>query len=337
MVEQEVLEMLTCMVENKDLYTAGHSKRVAMYSARIAQAIGLSEEEQTTIYQAGLLHDIGKILTPEAILLKPRKFNRKEYDIIKSHSIDGEKMVLFITSFKEYAPIIRHHHERFDGEGYPDGLKGEDIPLLSRIMSIADAFDAMTTNRIYKTRKSIEKAILELKKCAGKQFDPKIIPFAEKVLLEFKELVKINQVPKNIIDEERFAYFFKDPLTSAYSCEYFNHLLNTYEKTPFRCCYFVQTNHMKEYNERFGWKCGDDALKEIVLRVKVLFHSQYVFRVLGDDFIVLNALHVSIDEQDVLYKLCVGFDGLEASVRHFDFITHPIQHWEDIESLITHR
>lgn len=337
MVEQEVLEMLTSMVEDKDLYTAGHSKRVAMYSARIAQAIGLSEEEQTTIYQAGLLHDIGKILTPEAILLKPRKFNRKEYDIIKSHSIDGEKMVLFITSFKEYAPIIRHHHERFDGEGYPDGLKGEDIPLLSRIMSIADAFDAMTTNRIYKTRKSIEKAILELKKCAGKQFDSKIVPYAEKVLLEFKELVKINQVPKNIIDEERFAYFFKDTLTGAYSSEYLNYFLNTTDKNHFRCCYFVQIHHMNNYNEHFGWKCGDDALKEIALRVKVLFHSQYVFRVFGDDFIVLNTLHVSIDELDVLYKLCVGFEGLGASVKHFDFSTHPIQHWEDIESLITHR
>lgn len=336
MVKQEVLEMLTSMVEDKDAYTAGHSKRVAIYCARIAEKMGLSEEEQTTIYQAGLLHDIGKILTPESVLLKPRKFNRQEYSIIKNHSVDGEKMVSFITPFKEYASIIRHHHERFDGEGYPDGLKCEDIPLLSRIMSVADAFDAMTTNRIYKTRKSIEKAILELKKCAGKQFDPHIVRFAEEVLIEFKELVKINQVPKNIIDEERFAYFFKDPLTNVYSCEYFNHLLNTYQKVPFRCCYFVKTHHMQEYNERFGWKCGDDALKEIALRVKVLFHSQYIFRVFGDDFIVLNTLHVSIDEQDILYKLCIGFDGLSSSVKHFDFSTHPIQHWEDIESLITH-
>ena len=164
MVEQEILEMLTTMVEDKDIYTAGHSKRVAMYSVRLAQAMGLSEEAQTTIYQAGLLHDIGKILTPESVLLKPKKYNRQEYNIIKNHSADGEKMVLFISSFKEYATIIRHHHERFDGEGYPDALVGADIPLLSRIMAVADSFDAMTTNRIYKARKTIEPSLCRASK-----------------------------------------------------------------------------------------------------------------------------------------------------------------------------
>jgi putative nucleotidyltransferase with HDIG domain len=168
MVEQEILEMLTTMVEDKDIYTAGHSKRVAMYSVRLAQAMGLSEDEQTTIYQSGLLHDIGKILTPESVLLKPKKYNHQEYTIIKNHSADGEKMVLFIFSFKEYATIIRHHHERFDGEGYPDALSGSDIPLLSRIMSVADSFDAMTTNRIYKARKTIDQAFAELQKCSAR-------------------------------------------------------------------------------------------------------------------------------------------------------------------------
>lgn len=334
MVEQEILAMLTCMLEDKDIYTAGHSKRVAMYSARIAQAMGLGEEEQIIIYQAGLLHDIGKILTPESVLFKPRKFNRTDYNIIKKHSIDGEKMVSFLSSFKEHASIIRHHHERFDGKGYPDGLKGEDIPFLSRIMSIADAFDAMTTNRIYKARKGIKEAIFELKKCLGAQFDPYIVSYATEVFMEFKELTKIKQVPKNAIDEERFAYFFKDALTGAYSSEYLNHLLNTHDIVPLRCCYLIQMHHMKEYNERFGWKCGDNTLKEIALRVKVLFHSSYVFRVFGDDFIVLNALYVSIDKQEVLYKLCVGLDGLSSSVKHLDFSMHPIQYWEKIESFI---
>lgn len=113
MVEQEILEMLTTMVEDKDIYTAGHSKRVTMYSVRLAKAMWLSEEEQTTIYQASLLHYIGKILTPESVLLKPKKYNRQERTIIKNNSADGEKMVLLISSFKEYAKIIRHHYERF--------------------------------------------------------------------------------------------------------------------------------------------------------------------------------------------------------------------------------
>ena len=330
MLEQEVLEMLTTMVEDKDLYTAGHSKRVAMYSARIAQAMDLSDEEQTTIYQAGLLHDIGKILTPESVLLKP-------IAIIKNHSIDGEKMVLFISSFKSYATIIRHHHERYDGEGYPDNLSGTAIPLLSRIMAVADAFDAMTTNRIYKARKTIDKALLELQKCSGTQFDPAIVTCAVTVLGEFKELIHSTQAPKNAIDEQRFAYFFKDQLTNAYSSEYLNHILRqNKESHHFCCCYFIQLHHMNAYNERFGWKCGDETLKEVALRIKVLFASSFVFRVFGDDFIVLNPLHVSIETKEVLYKLSVGFEGLEISLQHFDFHEHAMDSWEQLENHLVH-
>ena len=337
MVEQEVLEMLTTMVEDKDVYTAGHSKRVAMYSSRIAEALGLSEKEQATIYQAGLLHDIGKILTPESILLKPRKYTRSEYTIIKNHAADGEKMVLFISSFKEYATIIRHHHERHDGEGYPDGLKGEEIPLLSRIMSIADAFDAMTTNRIYKARKSIEKALLELKKCAGTQFDPSIIDTSLAVLASFKNLILESQTPANGLHEERFAYFFKDVLTNTYSSEYLNLFLQkNKESHHFRCCYFIQLHGMSHYNERYGWKCGDDVLKEIALRIKVLFRSNFVFRVFGDDFIVLNPLHVEINPEEIRYKLSVGFEGLKTSLQHFDFEAHGMDSWDQLENYLIH-
>lgn len=337
MVEQEILEMLTTMVEDKDVYTAGHSKRVAMYSVRLAQAMGLSEDEQTTIHQAGLLHDIGKILTPESVLLKPKKYNRQEYNIIKNHSADGEKMVLFISSFKEYATIIRHHHERYDGNGYPDGLKGATIPLLSRIMSVADSFDAMTTNRIYKARKTIDQAFVELEKCSGTQFDPDVLTHVEEALSDFKELVKISQAPQNSIEEERFAYFFKDPLTSAYSSEYLNHFLcKNRESHAYRCCYFVQLHHMKVYNERFGWKSGDEVLKEVSLRLRVLFHTSHIFRVFGDDFIVLNALHVAVNTQEILYKLSVGFDGIKVSLQHFDFKYETIENWEDLENHLIH-
>lgn len=336
MVENEILNMLTTMVENKDAYTAGHSKRVAMYSIQIARKMKLNEEEQITIYQAGLLHDIGKILTPESILLKPRKFNRQEYDIIKNHSADGEKMVSFISIFKIYAKIIRYHHEHFDGKGYPDGLSGEDIPLLARIMSIADAFDAMTTNRIYKTCKTIEQAIVEIKKCSGTQFDPLVANHAIDVLLEFKELINVNQSPRSIIDEERLAYSFKDPLTGAYNSAYLNYFLNSIENNNFCYCYFIQIHHMKNYNERFGWKCGDDALKEIALRIKVLFHSTYVFRVFGDDFIVLNTEHLQIDEGEIFYKLKVGFEGIDISLKHFDMNTQNITKWEQLENHLIH-
>jgi len=337
MVEHEVMAMLTTMVEEKDVYTAWHSKRVAMYSARIAEAMGLGEEEQTTIYQAGLLHDLGKILTPESILLKPRKFNRSEYSIIKKHSEDGERMLSCVSVFKTYAPIVRHHHERFDGEGYPDGLKGEAIPLLSRIMSVADAFDAMTTNRIYKSRKNIEDAIVELKKCSNVQFDGTIVEASVDVFRGFKELIHSSQAPMDTIHEERFAYFFKDALTGAYSGDYLNYFLshNT-EKHHFKCCYFIQLHHMQHYNERYGWKCGDDTLKEISLRIKSLFNSPFIFRIFGDDFVVLNPLHVEIDTKEMLYKLGVGFDGLEISLQHFDFKAQMIDRWEHLENYLVH-
>jgi putative nucleotidyltransferase with HDIG domain len=337
MVEQEILEMLTTMVEEKDIYTAGHSKRVAMFSAKIAEALDLSDFEQNTIYQAGLLHDIGKMLTPESILLKPRKFNRSEYTIIKRHSEDGERMLNFITTFKPLSPIVRHHHERFDGEGYPDKLKGEAIPLLSRIMAVADAFDAMTTNRIYKSRKNIEQAIVELKKASGSQFDSTVVEASVDVFRSFKEIIHISQAPMDCIQEERFAHFFKDMLTGSYSSDYLNYLLiHNKETRRFKCCYFIQLHHMQSYNQRFGWKCGDDTLKEISLRIKSLFHSSFVFRIFGDDFVVLNSLHIEVDTKEMLYKLNVGFDGLKISLQHFDFEAQMIDKWEHLENYLVH-
>lgn len=221
--------------------------------------------------------------------------------------------------------------------GYPDGLKGEDIPFFSRIMCVADAFDAMTTNRIYKSRKTIEDAIVELKRCSGDQFDKNIIDASLDVFRGFEELIHSSQAPMDNIHEERFAYFFKDALTGAYSGEYLNYFLaNNKENHRFRCCHFVQLHHMQNYNERYGWKCGDDMLKEILLRIKSLFHSSLVFRVFGDDFVILNPLHVEIETKEILYKLGVGFDGIEISLQHFDFEAGMIEKWEHLENYLTH-
>lgn len=336
-IEREVVEMLTTVVENKDAYTAGHSKRVALYSAQIAEKFGCDELDQKIMYQAGLLHDIGKILTPESILLKPRKFNRHEYTIIKNHSTDGEKMLSFISAFKPYMPLVRHHHERYDGGGYPDGLKAESIPLLSRILSIADAFDAMTTNRIYKPQKTIFDAIKELQKNSGTQFDPEILTVATGVFQSYQEPASTHQEPKDRIQEERFAYFYKDTLTSAYSGEYLSYFLhNNHENLRFRCCYFIQLHNMHTYNQHFGWKGGDALLQEVALRLKVLFHSSFIFRIFGDDFVVLNPLHVEIDEKEVIYKIGVGFDGVSVSLKHFALKDFSLAKWENFENYLVH-
>ena len=336
-IEQEIVEMFTTIIEEKDAYTAGHSKRVAMYSCKIAEALKCSNAEQNLIYQAGLLHDIGKILTPESILLKPRKFTRSEYTIIKNHSTDGEKMLGFISAFKPYMPLIRHHHERYDGTGYPDALSGDAIPFLSRILSVADSFDAMTTNRIYKPRKTIASAIKELEKYSGTQFDPDVVAAAVSVLSDFKEVSYLYQWPEDTIQEERFAHFYKDTITPAYTGEYLNYFLrNNSDIERFKCCYVIQLHNMHRYNQQFGWIAGDLLLKEVVLRLKVLFHTSYIFRIFGDDFAVLNPLHVKVDEEEIRYKIGAGFDDIQISINHFTLQDLPIDKWETLEHHIIH-
>lgn len=336
-IEQEIVEMFTTIIEEKDAYTAGHSKRVAMYSCKIAEALNCSHAERTLIYQAGLLHDIGKILTPEAILLKPRKFNRLEYAIIKNHSTDGEKMLGFISAFKLYMPLVRYHHERYDGTGYPDGLKGDAIPFLSRILSVADSFDAMTTNRIYKPRKSIADAIKELEKYSGTQFDPDIVAVAITVLRNFKDVSNLYEWPEDSIQEERFAHFYKDTITLAYTGEYLNYFLRSNSDiVRFKCCYVIQLHNMHQYNQQFGWASGDLLLKEVALRLKVLFNTPYIFRIFGDDFVVLNPLHVEIDEKEVVYKIGVGFNGISVSLKHFALKKFSLAKWENFENYLVH-
>lgn len=331
-MNQEIIEMFMFLMEEKDIYTAGHCQRVAAYATQIAKLLGLSYEEQNTLYYAGLLHDIGKIITPEAILLKPKKFSRRELSLMKKHASDSERMVGMFSSFQHYAPIIRHHHERFDGKGYPDGLKGEKIPLLSRIMMIADAFDAMTTNRIYKARKTIAQALIEIETCAGSQFDPQLIPSALSVFASLEELTLISQSPHTPIQEERFAYFFKDALTGVYNGDYLNYFLTkNRENDRFKYGCFIQTHRMHLYNERFGWSIGNELLTKIALRIKVIFHSPFVFRIFGDDFLVLSLLDTPYNHTQIPYRLARGLQEITFSVQHFDFTICDLKNWESLE------
>jgi len=159
-------------IELKDIYTAGHSYRVAEISELIARFLQMDEGESLYIHIAGHLHDIGKIGIPDGILLKTGQLSNPEYEIIQSHPMIGSKIFERVTGLEEMAVIIRHHHERFDGKGYPDELKGDDIPLGAAIIAIADAFDAMTTPRSYRTGMSPRHAVAEIYANRGKQFNP---------------------------------------------------------------------------------------------------------------------------------------------------------------------
>lgn len=170
----ETIETLRFTVEAKDTYTRGHSDRVAEYSELIGKALGLPETDLKTLKIGGLFHDIGKIGIPDSILLKTTKLDNDEYSEIKNHPAIGAHIISNATIFKDIIPIVKHHHERYDGNGYPSKLQGEDIPYLARITAVADAFDAMTSKRSYRDSLTLEAVREEIEKNMGTQFDPEI-------------------------------------------------------------------------------------------------------------------------------------------------------------------
>ena len=156
-------------------YTRGHSERVASISASIAEALGLPSKEIRKIYWAGILHDVGKIFVPQEIINKPDKLTDEEFELMKQHSVKSYELVKEIKGLEDIAKIVRHHHERWDGKGYPDGLKGEEAPLGARIIAVADAYDAMTSERPYRRALTPQEALEEIVKGSGTQFDPNIV------------------------------------------------------------------------------------------------------------------------------------------------------------------
>ena len=179
---RETIASMILELESKDPYLKGHSERVAKLSQKIALELNLPSPEVRLLREMAVLHDIGKIIIDSTIMHKPGPLTKEEWAIIKQHPILGEKIISPIRTMRDGRSIIRHHHERIDGKGYPDGLKGDSIPFLARIVAVADAYDAMTSLRPYRNAYSKEKAIEELKKNAGKQFDEKVVRAALKVL-----------------------------------------------------------------------------------------------------------------------------------------------------------
>ncbi len=170
-----IIYALAATVDAKDHYTYGHSKKVSDYAVALAEALGLSKDVIDTIRAAGLLHDVGKIAVPDSTLNKKGALNDEEWELIRAHPKLGIEILRHIIDLVNCIPVILHHHERYDGSGYPTSLKGDNIPLESRILAIADAFDAITSPRPYRKQLSIQEALNELKRCAGTQFDPKLV------------------------------------------------------------------------------------------------------------------------------------------------------------------
>jgi putative nucleotidyltransferase with HDIG domain len=171
----EAIESLNATVEAKDPYTAGHSLRVQRIALAIGEELGLTPKELDALRVGGLFHDIGKIAVPDGILTKPARLTPEEYERIKEHSAAGARIVAKFGRLREAVPIIRHHHERWDGRGYPDGLEGEGIPLAAGIVGLADAWDAMTTDRPYHRALTLDEAFAEVRAGRGTQFVPAVV------------------------------------------------------------------------------------------------------------------------------------------------------------------
>ena len=194
----EALRAVISTLEEKDSYTHGHSIRVAEYSVLIAEQLGLSATEIREVEISAIFHDVGKIGIPDAVLLKPGRLSRAEFEIMKSHPIRSTKILEKITALKNLIPGIKHHHERYDGLGYPDGLKEEEIPLFGRIILIADTFDAMTSTRPYRLALETKTAVEELRKYSGSQFDPKLVELFIQGLKQLEHRPKTARFLKKI-------------------------------------------------------------------------------------------------------------------------------------------
>ncbi len=189
----ESIETLRYTVEAKDTYTKGHSDRVSEIAVLIGNKVGLPDEDLKTLKIGGLFHDIGKIGVPDTILQKDSKLTDDEYSEIKNHPSIGAHILSTATIFKDIIPIVKHHHEKYDGTGYPGKLKGTDIPYLARITTIADSFDAMSSRRTYREALPLDKIISEFEKWKGIQFDPELTDIFIDILKNHFEEIKLIQ------------------------------------------------------------------------------------------------------------------------------------------------
>lgn len=326
------IHSLVKMIEGRDTYTGGHSERVALYSRKIAEAMGCDEESCNLIYQAGILHDVGKITTPDAILLKPGKLNDNEYALIKNHVSAGYEILREVPMYEKLAEIIYAHHEHYDGSGYPRSLKGEEIPGPARIMVIADAFDAMTTGRIYKSRKTSAEAIAELRDLSGIWYDPQVIEISLDVLASFDIDLKVSQEPSSFIDDERFAYFYKDPLTHLYNHDYLDFILQkSKDENKHLCLHLINIKNFTSYNQQKGWSEGDQLLREFSAYLESTFPDFLIFRIFGDDFALVKDSHqeIDFDQINTIELLCAN--NLYCEHNHLDLPQGNIHSYIDLQ------
>jgi diguanylate cyclase (GGDEF)-like protein len=284
-------------IESKDVHTQGHCERVADFAGALAAKAGLDETSLFWFRIGALLHDVGKLIVPAEVLNKPGKLTDEEWALVRQHPAAGEQMLADVEFPWDVAPMVRSHHERWDGRGYPDGLKGEDIPFAARILCIADVYDALTTERSYKRAFSQLEAIEIMRREVGKQFDPKLFPL-------FDELVRRGSVSapaaahralplRRAGNQSTVTVSEEDDLTSALVRRAFIDVTEAVLAERRRTnapvsLLVVDVDQFKTVNDTFGHLAGDDALRLVagIIREQ-LRPGQYVGRYAGDEFVVL--------------------------------------------------
>lgn len=286
---ENFIDALVNMIEQRDTYTAGHTVRVAYYAELIAREMELPEKEIQKLVESAKLHDIGKVVTPDSILLKPGKLTKLEYELIKEHAKAGYDVLSTVHLYKELAEIMIDHHERYDGSGYPYGKKGGEISLLGHIMAVADSFDAMTTNRIYKPRKEVKESLIELNELSGTWYHPAVVNAALNVLADITIDTSITQMGTSALEEERLSYFFKDRLTKLYNEDYFTMTINGRSRhTKPNTVTMISLVDFHRYNKAYGWEKGNELISRFAEYLSQKLPQQLIFRVWGDRFVIAD-------------------------------------------------
>mgnify|MGYP002619887839 FL=1 len=295
----QMMESLSTTIEAKDEYTRGHSRRVAQYAALIAKNLGWTKEEIQNLKNCAYLHDIGKIGIPDQILNKPGKLTNEEFNLIKQHTTIGQDILKDITIIPHIDEVTRSHHEHYDGTGYPDGLKGNEIPIQARVIALADSYDAMNSRRIYRNALSHGRIYHEIQMNAGTQFDPDIT----KIFLKLMDNGSLYNLEHEILptQEDTINKFISDVVTTMQDQEETKNIdyltglpvrnvgqkriASAMQKTN-GCLIFLDMDNLKKINDIYGHKAGDRALKSLGKLLLDIPIPKIACRMGGDEFLL---------------------------------------------------
>lgn len=324
-------------IDAKDDYTKGHSLRVAYYSEALARKIGWSEEDVQNIHYIALLHDIGKIGVPDSVLNKPFKLTNVEFELIKNHTTMGAEILKDIKMFPNVSVGAKHHHERYDGKGYPSGLKGDEIPEVARVIGIVDSYDAMTSNRVYRKRLQDEVVKQELIKGRGTQFDPYLVD-------QFMELLEEGSMQSNIPEEDMVMPIFNsdkiyggvtkeetglnsklDYLTGLLGREQGEKEITESLRNGSGCFMMIDLDNFRQINEAYGHLAGDHVLKLIADVLKDVSKQDIVCRMGGDEFLYyVEGISGQKDAADKVEQILSIFEEKKKEVDILKNITFSI-------------